>query len=45
MKSGLEIINERIGGELMLTRVFGDYEFKQDEKGKIKYRFKDGSEI
>ena len=36
MKSGLEIINERIGGELMLTRVFGDYEFKQDEKGKIK---------
>ena len=36
MKSGLEIINERIGGELMLTRVFGDYEFKQNEKGKTK---------
>ena len=35
-KSGLEIINGRIGGELMLTRVFGDYEFKQYEKGKIK---------
>jgi serine/threonine protein phosphatase PrpC len=28
IQSGLEIINDRIGGELMLTRVFGDYEFK-----------------
>ena len=30
IKSGLDIINDRIGGELMLTRVFGDYEFKKN---------------
>jgi serine/threonine protein phosphatase PrpC len=33
VNSGIEIIDNRIGGELMLTRIFGDYEFK-DEKHK-----------
>ena len=36
VKSGLEIINGRIEGELMLTRVFGDYEFKKENKENIK---------
>ena len=29
----VEVVENRIGGELMLTRIFGDYEFK-DEKNK-----------
>ena len=36
LESGIEVIENRIGGELMLTRIFGDYEFKSKEKGKEK---------
>ena len=34
LESGIEVIENRIGGELMLTRIFGDYEFKKIEKDK-----------
>ena len=33
LEAGVEVEENRIGGELMLTRIFGDYEFK-DEKNK-----------
>ena len=33
LDAGIEVEENRIGGELMLTRIFGDYEFK-DEKNK-----------
>ena len=37
IESGIEVIENRIGGELMLTRIFGDYEFKiQNKKSKKK---------
>jgi len=36
LESGIEVIENRIGGELMLTRIFGDYEFKSNEKEKGK---------
>ena len=32
IESGMEVIDNRIGGELMLTRIFGDYEFKSTER-------------
>ena len=32
IESGMEVIDNRIGGELMLTRIFGDYEFKSMER-------------
>ena len=32
LESGIEVIENRIGGELMLTRIFGDYEFKNKNK-------------
>ena len=32
LESGIEVIENRIGGELMLTRIFGDYEFKTKNK-------------
>ena len=41
LESGIEVIENRIGGELMLTRIFGDYEFKPKEKGKEKEKGKD----
>ena len=34
LESGIEVIEDRIGGELMLTRIFGDYEFKTKDKKK-----------
>jgi serine/threonine protein phosphatase PrpC len=34
LESGVEVIEDRIGGELMLTRIFGDYEFKTKDKKK-----------
>ena len=34
LESGVEVIDNRIGGELMLTRIFGDYEFKTKDKKK-----------
>ena len=34
LESGIEVIENRIGGELMLTRIFGDYEFKTIDKDK-----------
>ena len=34
LESGIEVIENRIGGELMLTRIFGDYEFKTKENKK-----------
>ena len=36
LESGIEVIENRIGGELILTRIFGDYEFKNMEKNKNK---------
>ena len=33
LEAGVEVEENRIGGELMLTRIFGDYEFK-DKKNK-----------
>ena len=37
LESGIEVIENRIGGELMLTRIFGDYEFKiKNKKNKRK---------
>ena len=32
LESGLEIIDDRINGTLMLTRIFGNYEYKNDEE-------------
>ena len=32
IETGIEVIENRIGGELMLTRIFGDYEFKIKNK-------------
>ena len=34
LEAGVEVNENRIGGELMLTRIFGDYEFK-DEKNNV----------
>ena len=31
LEAGVEVEENRIGGELMLTRIFGDYEFKDDK--------------
>ena len=31
LESGLEIIDDRINGTLMLTRIFGNYEYKNEE--------------
>ena len=36
LESGIKVLENRIGGELMLTRIFGDYEFKSKEKSKGK---------
>ena len=35
LESGIEVENNRIGGELMLTRSFGDFQFKNGKKGLI----------
>ena len=35
LETGIEIIEDRIGGELMLTRSFGDYEFKEQNKNAV----------
>ena len=32
LESGLQIIDERINGTLMLTRIFGNYEYKNKEE-------------
>ena len=34
LESGIEVIENRIGGELMLTRIFGDFEFKTKNNNK-----------
>ena len=41
LESGIEVIDNRIGGELMLTRIFGDYEFKSKDKEKEKGKGKE----
>ena len=35
LESGIDVIENRIGGELMLTRSFGDYDFKEKNKNGI----------
>ena len=35
LENGIEVIENRIGGELMLTRSFGDYEFKESNKNGV----------
>ena len=35
LETGIDIIENRIGGELMLTRSFGDYEFKEQNTNAV----------